>query len=280
MKIAYPKILFFIPLPILSLLYTRGLPTITSILSCILIFQIVSLSTQKKLYSILSLLIFISWGIFSINFNSPIVFSLTFGLLMCFLFLYFSKTSKTRYLFLAGISAFIAVIFYKYLFFLILVPPFIFAAFLPKGKIINLLTFSYGYIWGFILFAVYLLISNSFPSFVNNLLLFREFHISFENTTFQILMTFFLPFILCFLSFFLLFKRQRFHLLFLPSFAAIFSLSIIPNFTNPNYLNLAVSLSGILFSILMRYSANSTVKVLCIIFSVLLILNGAIMRYG
>lgn len=285
MKIYYSKILFFIPLPILLLLYTRGVPetyerfilmTITSVLSCILIFQIVFLSTQNKLYSILSFLIFTAWGIPHINFTSPIVLSFTFGLLMCYLLLYFGKTEQARYLFLAGVASFIAVIFYKYLFFLILIPALIFTVFHERNKILNSLTFLYGFIWGFILFAVYLLISNSFPLFVNNLLLFRGFNLSFEAVTFQILKLFLLPLILVLLSSFILFKRQKFHLFYLPCFVVIFSLSIIPNFTNPNYLGLTVSLSGILLSILMRYSANSTVKTLCIIFSVLLILNGAI----
>ena len=287
MKISYPKIFLFIPLPILLDLYVRYVPinerfiltTITSVLSCILIFKIVSLSTKNKLYSILSLLIFIVWGIPHLNFTSPIIFSLTFVLLVCFSLLYFGKNSKQRYLFFAGIAAFIAVVFYKYLFFLILVPPLVFFAFIQKNKILNFLTFIYGYIWGFILFATYLLISNLFPTFVNSLLLFRGFKFYFWTSNLQTLALFSLPLILVLLSTFILLKRRKLYMLFLPFFAAIFSFSIIPNFVNPNYLNVAISLSGISLSILMRYSANSTIRTICIIFSVFLILNG-IITYG
>lgn len=289
MKFLYSKILFFIPLPILILLQTRGIPvnntililtTIASIISSFLIFQIVFLATNNKLYASLSLLIFISLGILHINFTSPIIFALMFGLLTCFFLLYFNQTSKQRYLFLAGLSAFIAVVLYKYLFFLIIFSSIVFFAFLPRNKSLSFLTFLYGYIWGFILFSVYLLISNSFPLFVESFILYSGFDLSFETANYQTLMLFLIPFVLIFISSFILLKRQRFHLLFLPCFVGIFSISMIPNFANLNYIGLSASLSGILLSILMRYSANSTVKSACIIFSVLLVFIGVIMRYG
>lgn len=285
MKISDLKKLFFIPLPILLFSYSRGIPvsniililtTIASIISSFLIFKIIFLATKNKLYAALSLFIFTAWEVPYVSLYPNIAFSIIFGLLMCFLFLYFEKDGKQRYLFLAGISSFIAVVLYRYLFFLILFSPIVFFAFLPKNKILNFLTFLYGYIWGFIVFAIYLLFAGAFPLFVESFILYNGFNLALETLSIKTLIFFLLPFILIFLSSFLLLKRRKFHLLYLPCFMLIFSISIFPNLKNPLFLVLAISLSGILLSILMRYSANSTIRIVCIIFSVLLVLVGVI----
>ncbi len=270
-----------------SVISTRILLLLIHIGSCFLIFRIITLSTKNKFYATLALLLYLAWGPTHINFSWPVMYVVPLALLSSFFILKFLETRSTRYLYLAGAASF-SIFFFKQNFgiaFLIAIIPF----FLVKSSrnIHYILAYIYGYLWAFILFCIYLLLTGSFPGFISDFKFFTLQWILINKsltTKFiypdsffpMILRTFFylIPAIISISTFSLLFIRRRFHLLFLPIFVLLFYLFGIRPTTDYIHLVPLLSLTGIPFALYLRYNISTTIRFLLFGVIFLLVLLG------
>lgn len=270
-----------------SILTSRILMLTISLISIILINKIIFLSTKNKLYSTFAVLIFVSWGPTHINFSWPVMFAMLFAFLSIYLFLKFLENRNTKYLFCAGIAVF-TVFLSKQNFGLAMLIPVI-SLYMVKNmrNIKYLLSFGYGYIWGIIIFCIYLLKTDSFAPFVNDMYeyTFRRILIDDRLTTAFIFsdsltkmlgrtLLYLLPFIFPFFAIILLTYRRRFHLLFIPVFIIVFYIFGIRPTTDYVHLTPLLSLIGLPIALLLRYNISTTVRVFLIFFSLLFVTLG------
>jgi hypothetical protein len=271
-----------------SILSERILMLIVSLISCIFIFKTVYLATKNRFYGTLSTLIFVSWGSAHINFAWPVMFAIPFGILVCFCFLKFWETNLSRYLFLAGVFAFLVFLCKQNFGVAILFPFLAFLIFSNFWKKINLISvFLYGYIWSFIAFTLFLLQTGSIKGFVNNFYVYTIQRILINgslNTGFidkssfilslLKLLLYLLPFILSLISIFILNRRNKYIYVFLPIFVIAFYLLGIRPTTDYDHLVPLIAMFGIPIALILRFSVNYNFKTLMSLFSIILIIAG------
>lgn len=269
-----------------SILSSRILVLFVYLLSSWLIYRLVFSSTKNKLYSTLSLLLFVAWGPTHLNFSWPSVFAICTSLLTVFLLFKFTENRHERYLFFSGLCSFAAILSQQNFGLALCIPIITFFAIRHARNFKLALTFAYGLIWGFIIFAIYLLYTGSFGQFFSDIYLFAtpgptinaslDTFFMYPGNFLKMLLraAFYLsPLIISLTSLFILFFRRRFHLLYLPLF--IVSLYFIEvRFTDYIHLIPILSLIGIPISLFLRYNISSTARASILLFSVVMISLG------
>ncbi len=262
-----------------SILSTRILMIGVSLLSSFLIYKTVFLSTKNKLYAILSVLVYVAWGPTHINFSWPVMFCIPLGIALCYLLLKFFETKLERYLFFAGVSAFLLFLFKQNFGVAGIGAVIIFFIFVEQThKISSILSFLYGFFWSLILFCIYLLTTNSFAYFVYDMHKFTLERIIFQkdlNTSFiyyDTLTKSFLrtllylsPFIISLSALIIIFIRKRYHLLHLTVFVILFYILGIRPTTDYLHLVPLLSLVGIPSVLFLRLNTYSTLRILIIL---------------
>ncbi len=258
-----------------AILSSRLLVITLFLISSVLVYKIVFLSTKNKFYATVSLILLVTLGPSQVNFPSPWTWTLFTGLLSNYLFLKFIQKRENKYLLFAGIACFSVFLSEQFAGVMMVIPIAIFFSVKHARTISSIISFFYGYIWSIIFFIVYLLFTQSFPSFIYDL--HRSFftvgyYFSSPHTA-QTVMLIIIMLVFSTASAVLLFVRRRFHLLFLPLFCASLIFSLILNgtyFDNTLY----VSLIGIPIALYLRYNISTNVRVLILIVSFSLILLG------
>ena len=270
-----------------SVLSSRILMLTLSIISTILIYKCVQMPTRNKLYSTIAVLIYVAWGPTHINFSWPVMFVMPFALLACYLALKFLETRNSKYLFFAGFVAF-SVFVFKQNFGLAIMLPFI-AFFLVKSsrefKYIS--SFIYGVLWGGIGYIIYLLVTNSFAGFIDDLNFYTIKWILVNkslNTPFifndsllpmigrtSLYLT---PIIVSIFSVIILLVRRRFHLVFLSLFTASFYIFGIRPTTDYVHLAPIMALIGIPIGLILRYNISTNIRYLIFLISIFFIFLG------
>ncbi|MDO8269608.1 MAG: glycosyltransferase family 39 protein [Candidatus Levybacteria bacterium] len=270
-----------------SILSSRILMILIALLSSGLIFKTIMYATKNKLYATIAVLTFVSWGPTHINFAWPVMFAIFTAFLFSFLLLKFTDSRKSRYLFLAGIAAFFVFLAKQNFGIAILIPSAIFFSIKHARSLKYTLPFIYGYLWGIIFFAVYLLATGSFAPFLYDLYDFtikRIFineslttNFIYKDTLIVMLSRtafYLLPLALSLAAFILLFLRRRFHLLFLPATVAVFYIVGIRPTTDYTHLVPLLSLCGIPLALYLRFNIQSTIRMLILIFTFTFIFLG------
>lgn len=270
-----------------SILTSRILMLFVTLITCLLIYKTVIIPTKNKLYATLAVLLFASWGPTHINFVWPVMFTITAGILSCYLILKFLETRKELFLFFAGIAAFSVFLFKQNFGVAILLPITVFFFTKNVRTLKYISTFAYGYIWSFIAFTLYLLSTDSFKPFVYDLYDFTIQRIiinshlatpfiypdSFTNMLGRTLF-YLIPIGVSLISFIILFIRRRFHLLFLPAFVASFYFFGIRPTTDYVHLAPLLAIIGIPIALFLRYNIMSTLRWLVLFGAVILIFLG------
>ena len=241
-----------------SVLSTRILVLITSLLSCLLLYKISILSVKKRIYATLSIFLFVAWGPTHINYIWPVNFAILTTLLSCYLLLKFLETRKSAFLSLAGLSTFAIFLANQNIGIIMFLPILIFFLVKSSRKAKYILTFTNGYLWGVILFCVYLLLTDSFKHFI------LSFGINMNPSHNETLIFYLLPLTISFFAFILLCLRRRFHLLFLPAACAAFYID-----TTFAYL---LSMTGVPFMLYLRY--NISINIRYLLFALIFFLIG------
>jgi len=269
-----------------TVLTSRILMIIISLVTVTLTYLIVMRSTNNKMYAILASIIFVAWGPSHTNFSWPVMYAISSGLLTMYLL---SKSNNTtqKQLFLAGLLTF-SVFWFKQNFGIAMALPIIlFFLFNFDKKITSILSFAYGLIWGLIIFLIYLLATESFAPFIIDFLDFtlKRIVINGALTTsffyFDSIIPFvlrstlyLLPAILSIACMGILIIRKRYHLLFIPSFVLAFYIVGIRPTTDYVHLTPLLSLIGLPIAIILRYSAISTIRQITILLVATTILMG------
>lgn len=261
-----------------SILSSRLLILIISLLSSYLIYKTVYLSTRNKFYATLSLLLFVAWGPTHINFSWPVVYAVSTGLLTCYLLMKFIQTRSSIFLFSAGISSFMVFLAKQNFGAAIIFTVIVFFSIKHTWKFKYISSFLYGYIWSFIFFTIYLLYNSSFRQFIDDFYIFTIKRIVINSgltTAFiyqdiplsMIFRTslYLLPVIVAVACLVLLFIRRRFHLLFLPVFVIAFYIVGIRPTTDYIHLVPLLSLVGIPLALYLRFNISSTLRIILIL---------------
>lgn len=270
-----------------SVLASRILMILLSLLSSLLIFKIVILPTKNKLYATLATLLFIAWGPSHLNFAWPVMFSLPMGLLTCYLLLKFLETRKDYYLFLAGLGAFGVFITKQNFGVAILLPVIIFFLTKSSRNILYIYKFILGYAWGIILLATYLLATESFSQFIHNFYFYTfRWILEYQSLTTPFLypdipvkmiartgVYLFVPGI-SIVSFVVLYIRRRFHLLFLPLFVLSYYLFGIRPTTDYVHIVPLLALTGIPLGLYLRYNISTNIRIFLFLTISFLIFSG------
>lgn len=270
-----------------SIFSSRILIFATYFISSLLIYKVVQLATKNKLYSTLAMFIFISWGPTHINFSWPVVFAIFSGLFSCYFLMKFIDTRHDLYLFVAGLSCFLVFLSKQNFGASIGLVALTFFSIRHARKLSHILSFLYGFSWGLIFFAIYLLNTKSVPAFISDFYLFTIKRIVinsglttsfiYPDTPTNMLartLLYLTPLILSVLALVLVTKRRRFHLIFLPVFVLSFYLVGIRPTTDYIHLVPLLSLIGIPIALILRYNIVSTVRAVLLIFSAGMIILG------
>lgn len=257
-----------------SILSSRILMIIISLLSSLLVYKTTLLATKNKLYGFLATLTYIAWGPTHVNFAWPVMFCIPVGLALCFFLLKFISNQKDRYLFFAGSSTFIMFLFKQnFGVAAILASIIFFLCYKNSRKLNSILSFLYGFVWSAILFAFYLLSTKSLVSFINDMYLFTFWRIIIQedlNTKFFYYDTFvksvgrffiyLLPLITSVATIIIILLRKRYYLLFIPFFIfAFYFLGIRPT-TDYIHLTPLLSLIGISMVLFLRFNTSSALR--------------------
>lgn len=255
--------------------------------SIFFVYRIIFSTTKNKLYSTLSVLLFVAWGPTHINFSWPVVYAIFTGLTSIYFCLKFTQNRNVRYLFLAGFSCFLVFCAKQNFGLAIIFPVITFFLVKHARNWRYILTFLSGYAWAFIFFMIYLLLTQSVPQFLNDFYVFtiQRVIVRSELTTNFIYNDSFIkmlartllyitPVILSTASFVLLYVRRRFHLLYLPIFVVSFYIVGIRPTTDYIHLTPLLSLIGIPLALYLRYNISSTVRILLLFFAFCMILLG------
>lgn len=257
-----------------SIFSSRLLAVALYLLASAIVYKIVFISTKNIFYATLAVVIFVALGPSRINFPSPETCALFTGLICNYLLLKFIQTRHYKYLFIAGIACFSVFLSEQFAGIMMLIPIAIFFSVKHARNLSMITSFLYGYIWGIIFFVVYLLLNQSFPSFIYDLQ--RSFvgigsYITSPHAA-QIIVFSTIMLIVSFASAALLYIRRRFHLLFLPFFcvALMASTFLSSNIDKALY----VALIGIPIALYLRYNISSNIRLLLFLVSFLFILHG------
>lgn len=271
-----------------SILASRILIIIVSLISCFLIYKVSFLATKNPTYGLLSTILFLAWGPTHINFSSPVMFVIPSSFLVAYLFLKYYETKKGHLLLLAGIASFSVFLFEQNFGFAIIFSVLTYAYYLKtKSGKKDAVKIILGFLWGIIFFTIYLLATDSFPGFVNN---YYDFTISrlftasgqsawilYVGSFLRIVVKAFLyllPFLLSISTVILLLKRRRFHLIFLPVLLFLFYVVSIRQSIDYVHLVPLLSISGILFSILIRYTVVTNFRLVIYLLIFILVAIG------
>lgn len=217
-----------------SVLASRILMILISFSSTILIFFISKQITRREIYGYISVILYLAWGPSHINFAWPVMFVIPVTLLTLFLLAKNNSKEIPWIPFATGILSF-AVFLFKQNFGIIFIPV-LFSLITSKNyKKKHILYALYGLAWGVILFGIYLLLTNSFSSFISD---FYEFTIRkvlldkdittplfYNDTPIKIVtrsLLYFSPLYLSLIASSLLIYRKRYYLLFVPLTVMLF----------------------------------------------------------
>lgn len=271
-----------------SILSSRILMIVVSLVASILIYKTTLLSTKNKLYALLSVLVYVSWGPSHVNFSWPVMFCIPIGVLLLYLLLKFSETTQERYLYLSGITTFLLFLFKQNFGVAGIIASLIYFLTVRKArKATFLLSYTYGLIWSALLFCVYLFITDSFAQFTSDMYDFTFMRIFlphdlctpfFYNDTLiktagRILL-YVSPLGISLATIVILILRQKYTLLFVPIFVLCFYVLEIRPTTDYIHLVPLLSLSGIPSVMFLRFNISSTAKILIHIGILLFILLG------
>lgn len=262
-----------------SILSSRILMILISLITSVLIYRTIFLSTRNKLYSFLAVFMYIAWGPTHINFAWPVMFCIPLGILVCYLFLKFIETPKERFLFLAGITVFLLFLFKQNFGVAGIVATFLFFLTYRKAQTLStFLTFAYGFIWSGILFSLYLFVTNSFVDFFNDLYFFTFNRILIQGgldtpfifydiplKTFARALLYLSPLIASIASIALIIIRRRYILLFISAFVLSFYIVGIRPTTDYIHLVPLLSLIGIPLVFFLRFNTFSTIRIVTIV---------------
>jgi hypothetical protein len=270
-----------------SIFASRMLMILLSFYSSILIFKIIKRATKRDIYALLTSLLYVAWGPTHINFAWPIMFVIPFTLLLCYLIIDYIDTRREITPFLVGILSFV-IFLLKQNFGIILIPVIVAFIFIKPFRKTHILNLIYGFVWGIIFFTLYLLITNSFSSFLNDF-----YYYSIKRVVIQNILTtpfiysysdfikkigraliYILPAVISFAAFVLLIYRKRFYLLFLPVMTFLFYIVGIRPTTDYVHLVPLLSLTGIPLAIFINQLPLIWVKLLGYALFVSLILIG------
>lgn len=217
-----------------SIFSSRILMLLLSLISCLLIYYIVKMSAKKDLYAFLAVIAYIAWGPNHINFAWPVMFVLPLTLLSIYLTLLYSRTKHSFLPFTIGLVLFGAFLA-KQNFGIIFLPIFVHFLTFYKNQFQKILQLVYGYVWGVILFIIYLLATQSFEGFLSDFYAFTikkviinqdiTTSILFIDTPIQTLFRagiyFVLP-VISVLSICILIYRKKYQLIFIPTITFIY----------------------------------------------------------
>lgn len=260
-----------------SLISSRILVLTILLTSSILIFKIIVLATRNKIYALFTSLIFTIFTSLFINYPSPILFGYFTGFSAMYLLMKFLETRQKTFLFPAGFLSFVAFLAHQGFGLAIFVSITIFFFVKNSRHFSYISNFVYGYLWGLILFVIYLLATNSFAGFVKHLFSL-EYSFQYIASDAGALSNPSIPLLIIVLhifTFIIILSRRRFHLIFLQVFATTI---LILNFTSPNYMIL-ISLIGISLSLSIRYSISTNARTLFYLSFITIISWGLVAFY-
>jgi hypothetical protein len=258
-----------------SVLASRIMMILLSFVSSILVFSIIKRVTKRDIYAYLATSLYVAWGPSHINFAWPVMFVLPPTFFICYLILIYIDTRKKLIPFVVGLSSFVVFLF-KQNFGIVLIPvitSFLLIRPIKKTHFINII---YGFIWGVILFTIYLLLTNSLLAFL----------MDFYNYTIEKVLTqnglttpfiyydssllrmagrtliYLSPALFSLLTIVLLIYRKRYFLLFLPLMVLLFYVIGIRPTTDYVHIVPLLSLVGIPIVISINQLPLSWVKLI------------------
>ncbi len=138
--------------------------------------------SRNLLISFIPVFIFLLWGPSHINFLSPVMLSIELSLLMIALYIQGLKTINKRYFFAAGLTTALTLLSKQNFGIALCITSFAFFCFSnPKEKIVRLIRYLTGVIFVFVIFAVYLIFTQSFVPFFQNMYFYMFKKILLEN---------------------------------------------------------------------------------------------------
>ncbi len=247
-----------------SVFSARILILILNVLSIWIIFNTVKSITKRLIYSLLSVLIFVAWGPAHLNFASPTTMALPIILLVIYLILISESKKNALIHFLIGILSFIAFLMFQN--FIIILLPIAIHYLISKSNRSSLVKFIYGFIWGIIIFTIYLLLTNSFASYLNSFIMFYSFMHDLNSLTLSSYEHLNAPTLLILpisslLTTALLLYRKKYNLIFIPLviLSCFFALARV---SSNEELYPILSLAGILIVIFINKLPTFTIKLL------------------
>lgn len=217
-----------------SVLASRLLMILVSLISAILIFLIAKQITKRDVYGYVCVSMYLAWGPTHINFAWPVMFVIPVSMLTIYILSKNATKTISWVPFAAGFLSFLVFLF-KQNFGIIFIAV-LFALITSKGfKKNHILYAIYGLLWGVILFGIYLLLTNSVGAFISD---FYEFTIRkvllnndittplfYNDTPIKVAsrsLLYFSPLYLSAIATLLLLYRKRYYLLFIPLTVALF----------------------------------------------------------
>lgn len=274
-----------------SILAARIPAFLFSILSVFFLYKILKQVTNHKLLVISSVLLFLVWGPFQINFVWMVMLSIASGLATIYFFQ--KSTQNSNYAYLAGISAALTLLFKQNFGIAIILVSIIDFIFNSKLRIkTKLLNFIFGFIFVTGLFVIYLLVNNSFFIFIKEMyyLLFQKVilqgmlsspFIYPDELYKQILkLVFYLsPLIISACSTYLSLKYNK-KFIFVSAFPLLYYLFSIRPTTDLIHLAPLISISGISLSLIYALTKNKIAKlVIAVIFLAFILLGIYVIVY-
>jgi len=257
-----------------------------SFLATVLIFLISKLITKRNIYGYISAILFLAWGPSHINFAWPVMFVLPVTLLILYLLARNNFKKNSWVPFVAGALS-VVVFLFKQNFGIIFVPVLLSLLTSKTYKKVHLSYAFYGLAWGFIIFTLYLLITNSFASFTSD---FYEFTIRkvllnkdittpllYNDTPIKIIarsLLYFSPLYISLIASGLLIYRKRYHLLFIPLTVILFLVVGIRPTTDYVHVVPILSLIGLPLVIIANQFPTSIAKLSIYSFVIILSMLG------
>lgn len=253
-----------------SILAARILAVITSLVSLFFLYKILSHTTKNKTIIFLSLSPFLLWGPFQINFTWPVMFCIALSLITYYFFLLFNQTKNKNFLFSAGLTTALVLIFKQNLGLAVIINNILIFLLIPKLKDKKLVI---PHIAGFAtiisIFFIYLYLNGALFIFIDQMYFLLIRKILFEGMlstpliysgpfAYQIIKSFFylLPLILGGTATYILFKKKR-QWFFLGTFVLLFYLLGMRPTTDIVHLAPMLSLTGISLAIIINFSKNN-----------------------
>ncbi len=269
-----------------SVLSSRLLMVLLSFGSVFLIYSIAKQITKRDIYGYISAILFLAWGPSHINFAWPVMFVLPFSLLILYLLV---KNNTKKYSFVpfsVGILCFVVFLF-KQNFGIIFIPVLFSLLTARNRNKTDILYACYGLTWGIIIFCTYLLLTDSFASFISDFYTFTIKKVLFQNdittplfysdTPIKIAarsLLYFSPLYLSLVALGILAYRKRYHLMYIPLTVLLYLFVGIRPTTDYVHVVPILSLIGLPIVIIANQFPTSFVKMTVYSFVVLLVVLG------